>query len=153
MLNRQLSGGVALTGAVLITLAASALPAVAQYGGSISGLIRSENRNGATSDPRLILMVAESFGTNIVGKPTGPDHAQNPAANLNPADPKVIAKVDMCKSQFKAADLNGDGVLDAGEIAHYNSAIRVSEQPSLADSQRLNESGFIKMCAVGTDHE
>jgi hypothetical protein len=136
-----------------MTLAAGALPAMAQYAGGIAALARAEDRNGATSKPRSDLVLIETVGINVAVKPAGPDQSQDAAAKLNPSDPKVIAKVDMCKAQFKAADLNGDGVIDAGEIGHYNSAIRTSEQSKLPDSERLNESGFIKLCTVGTDHE
>jgi hypothetical protein len=63
------------------------------------------------------------------------------------------AKLEGCKSQFKLADQNGDGVLDAGEIAHYNSSIRSEKQPALPESGRFNEAGFIAACSTIGAHE
>jgi hypothetical protein len=65
----------------------------------------------------------------------------------------VTAKLEGCKSQFKLADLNGDGVVDAGEIAHYNSSIRSEKQPALPDGDRFNEAGFIAACSSASAHE
>ena len=65
----------------------------------------------------------------------------------------VTAKLEGCKSQFKLADLNGDGVLDDGEIAHYNSSIRSEKQPVLPDGDRLTEAGFIAACGSASAHE
>lgn len=65
----------------------------------------------------------------------------------------ATAKLERCTSQFGLADLNGDGVLDAWEIARYNSAIRSERQPILEDSERLNQAGFIAACSAISAHE
>ena len=65
----------------------------------------------------------------------------------------AISKLESCKSQFKLADLNGDGVLDQTEIAHYDSSIRSEGQPLLPDGDRLNEAGFIAACSAVSAHE
>lgn len=65
----------------------------------------------------------------------------------------ATAKLEGCKSQFGLADLNGDGVLDQSEIAHYNSSIRAGNQPILTDGDRLNEAGFIAACSTVGAHE
>ena len=58
-----------------------------------------------------------------------------------------------CKSQWRLADLNGDGVLDAREVAHYNSALRSAAQAPLSDADRPTEMGFIAECTTTTAHE
>jgi hypothetical protein len=65
----------------------------------------------------------------------------------------AMSKLETCKSQFKLADLDGDGVLDQTEIAHYNSSIRSEKQPILPDGDRLNEAGFIAACSSSSAHE
>jgi hypothetical protein len=65
----------------------------------------------------------------------------------------ALSKLESCKSQFKLADLNGDGVLDQTEIAHYDSSIRSEGQPLLPDGDRLNEAGFIAACSAVSAHE
>jgi hypothetical protein len=65
----------------------------------------------------------------------------------------ATAKLEACKSQFKLADRNGDGVLDESEIALFNSSIRHEDQPVLPDGDRLNEAGFIAACSAIGAHE
>ena len=65
----------------------------------------------------------------------------------------ATAKLEGCKSQFGLADVNGDGVLDAREIANYNSTIRSERQPPLPDIDRLTETDFIAACGAVTAHE
>jgi hypothetical protein len=65
----------------------------------------------------------------------------------------ALSKLESCKSQFKLADLNGDGVLDQTEIAHYDSSIRSEKQPILPDGDRLDETSFIAACSAVSAHE
>src|SRR5262249_11575103 len=58
------------------------------------------------------------------------------------------ARLNVCKSQWGLADLNGDGVLTPKEIAHYNSAIRAQGQPALPATDRLNKTGFVAECSA-----
>ena len=75
----------------------------------------------------------------------------------NPADGSkqrlATAKLGGCKSQFKLADLNGDGILDAGEAKHYNSSIRSEKQPVISEDARFDEAGFIAACSTVGAHE
>jgi hypothetical protein len=57
----------------------------------------------------------------------------------------ATARLGGCESQFKLADLNGDGVLDAGETKYYNSSIRSEKQPVTSEDVRLDEGGHCRV--------
>jgi len=84
---------------------------------------------------------------------SGADKASGAPAKPDAGDPKVAARMDACKISWKAADTNGDGVLDAKEIAYYNSTVRLPTQPTIPDGSRLTEASFIAACATVTAHE
>jgi hypothetical protein len=65
----------------------------------------------------------------------------------------ATSKIAGCKSQFKLADLDRDGVLDQSEIAYYNSSIRSAKQPVLRDGGRPNQAEFIADCSSVSAHE
>jgi hypothetical protein len=58
-----------------------------------------------------------------------------------------------CKSQWALADLNGDGFLNAAEVAHYNSAVKSPEQAALADVDRVTQQDFITDCTATSVRE
>jgi hypothetical protein len=65
----------------------------------------------------------------------------------------VGAKPERMRIAVGLADLNGDGIIDAREAAHYNSALRSETQAPLADDDRPTEMGFIAECTAITAHE
>ena len=90
-------------------------------------------------------------------KASHPRDRVSPLALLDPGPADTSAgrerRLSGCKSQWGLADLNGDGVLDAREVAHYNSALRSAAQAPLSDDDRPTEMGFIAECAATTAHE
>jgi hypothetical protein len=63
------------------------------------------------------------------------------------------ARLKECKSQWTAADTNGDGVLAGSEITHYNAAIRPPNQAKLSEDARFAEGDFMKACTAVAAHE
>jgi uncharacterized protein YraI len=74
------------------------------------------------------------------------DHVTVKVPQLSDFKPAAAASPGVCESQWGLADLNGDGVLDAAEIAHYNSVIRLKGQTVLGSADRLSERGFDEEC-------
>ena len=79
-----------------------------------------------------------------------PAHVDTGTADASAGNARSLTR---CKLQWRLADLNGDGVLDAGEVAHYNSALRSSAQAPLSDNDRPSEMVFIAECTATTAHE
>ena len=74
------------------------------------------------------------------------DHVTAMVPPLSNFKPPAGASSEGCESQWGLADLNGDGVLDAAEVAHYNSNIRLNGQTVLSAEDRPNERAFDEEC-------
>src|SRR5262249_18430400 len=85
-------------------------------------------------------------------------HVTEKVSPLNDLKPAVASEarnikelqqvlMETCESQWGVADLNGDGVLSADEIAHYNSSVRSAKQPDLVETMGLAKKGFLAECA------
>ncbi len=85
--------------------------------------------------------------------PAGPDQAAKAAATAKIPDAAAAARVELCKSQWSAADADGDGILAGDEITHYNATIRSQNQPKLSEDARLAEGDFMKACTAVASHE
>jgi hypothetical protein len=85
--------------------------------------------------------------------PSGPDMSASPSQKTDAGGSAGEARIKECKLQWKAADTNGDGVLDASEIARYNATIRTPKQAVLPDNARLTEEGFMAACSAAGSHE
>ena len=114
-------------------------------------LLRAAQATEGSNDDGIVPVSAEAADQ------TGLKQGTTTIATNNPADGSkqrfATAKLGGCKSQFKLADLNGDGVLDAGETKHYNSSIRSDKQPVIPEDARLDEGGFIAACSTVAAHE
>jgi hypothetical protein len=129
----------------------------------IAGLLVLSGTIGGTSLvlQRTALQAAEGSNADGISSEaadqTGLNKGTTTIEKKNPTDGSkeqlAIAKLEGCKSQFKLADLDGDGLLDTGDVAYYNSSIRSEQQPALPESGRLTEAGFIASCSSVSEHE
>jgi hypothetical protein len=132
---------------------------------TIAGLLVLSGTTAVSSlVPQWTVLWAAESGEAVASSAVSIDAADQPGLQKDatieknsPADGSkqriAMSKLESCKSQFKLADLNGDGVLDQTEIAHYDSSIRSEGQPLLPDGDRLNEAGFITACSAVSAHE
>jgi hypothetical protein len=121
-------------------------------------MVRFGTAGGAADGVQLAAEAAAQGEIAVTVNPGGPNPAGSGKAAATPAkpdaaDPKVAARMDSCKLSWKAADQNGDGVLDAKEVAYYNNTVRLPTQPVLPESGRLTQQGFIAACSTVTAHE
>ena len=71
------------------------------------------------------------------------DLTAKPSPNADDTTASGEARLKECKLQWTAANANGDGVLDASEIARYNTTIRTAKQAVLPENARLTEDGCL----------
>jgi hypothetical protein len=132
------SGFLVLSSAVGLPVAAALL------GPQLTALHAAETSTGGSVAP----VSAEAADQTGLKKGTTTIDKKSPADGSK--ELLATAKLEGCKSQFKLADQNGDGLLDQSEIAHYNSSIEHENQAPLPENDRLNEADFIAACsAVG----
>ena len=140
-ITRMASGFLVLSSAVGLPVAAALL------GPQLTALNAAETSTGGSVAP----VSAEAADQTGLKKGTTTIDKKSPADGSK--ELLATAKLEGCKSQFKLADLNGDGVLDQKEVEHYNSSIRSDKQPVLPDDDRLNEAVFIAACGAVGAHE
>ncbi len=134
------SGFLTLSSVVGLTIGAALLP------WQLTTLQAAETSTGESAAPVSAEAADQAGlkkGTTVVDK-KNPDGSREQLAT---------AKLEGCKSQFKLADQNGDGLLDQSEIAHYNSSIEHENQAPLPENDRLNEATFIAACSAIGAHE
>jgi hypothetical protein len=114
-------------------------------------VLRAARAAEGSNDAGSVLASAEAADQTGLKQGTTTIETNNPADGSKQR--LATARLGGCKSQFKLADLNGDGVLDAGETKHYNSSIRSDKQPVVPEDARLDERGFIAACSTVSAHE
>ena len=105
----------------------------------------------------------EKPGTNLRGRPDGwqcrPSEFDHAKASVDPAGrrrpirlarqcskhPAHTRRPKACSDQFKAADLNNDGVLSRTEIGNAKQTL----PSSLANQDRITRKQFMAVCSKG----